>query len=94
MRGWSRVDVVVVGAGAAGFAATKTARALGLDVLRFQINAVSRWAREPNIRGAYAAAVPGLADRRADLARPIADRLFFAGAATSPATTIKNDISH
>lgn len=48
------------------------------------VTTASRWASEPYIRGAYAAAVPGLADRRADLARPIADRLFFAGEATSP----------
>jgi monoamine oxidase len=46
--------------------------------------AVSRWQSEPYIRGAYGAALPGLADKRADLGKPIGDRLFFAGEATSP----------
>lgn len=46
--------------------------------------AVTQWASEPYIRGAYAAAVPGQADRRADLASPLADRIYFAGEATSP----------
>ena len=46
---------------------------------RVTATAVSRWASEPFIRGAYAAAIPGQADRRADLKRPLADRVFFAG---------------
>lgn len=46
--------------------------------------ACSTWEREPWIRGAYAAARPGGADQRAVLARPIAEKLFFAGEATSP----------
>ncbi len=46
--------------------------------------ACSTWEREPFIRGGYAAARPGEAHRRADLARPLDDRVFFAGEATSP----------
>lgn len=58
---------------------------LGSDAVR-QIGATacSRWGDEPYVRGAYAAARPGQADRRQDLATPLADRLFFAGEATSP----------
>jgi monoamine oxidase len=51
---------------------------------KVQASAVTRWASDPNIRGAYGAAVPGLAERRRDLGRPIDGRLFFAGEATSP----------
>lgn len=47
-------------------------------------SAVSRWQSERYIRGAYGAALPGLADKRADLGRPVGERLFFAGEATSP----------
>jgi monoamine oxidase len=46
--------------------------------------AVSRWQSEPYIRGGYGAALPGLADKRADLGKPVGDRLLFAGEATSP----------
>lgn len=46
--------------------------------------ACSTWDSQPYIRGGYAAARPGSAHKRADLATPIADKLFFAGEATSP----------
>jgi monoamine oxidase len=46
--------------------------------------AVSRWQSERYIRGGYGAALPGLADKRADLGKPVGERLFFAGEATSP----------
>src|SRR5262249_22597949 len=46
--------------------------------------AESRWASDPFARGAYSHALPGHADKRAVLAAPIDDRLFFAGEATSP----------
>lgn len=39
------------------------------------------WANEPFALGAYSHALPGHADARAALARPVADRLFFAGEA-------------
>ncbi|WP_315781117.1 MULTISPECIES: NAD(P)/FAD-dependent oxidoreductase [unclassified Bradyrhizobium] len=46
--------------------------------------AESRWGGDPFARGAYSHALPGHADKRAVLATPVDDRLFFAGEATSP----------
>lgn len=45
--------------------------------------AVSRWGVEPYIRGSYAAAIPGKAHLREQLALPVEDRIFFAGEATA-----------
>jgi monoamine oxidase len=45
--------------------------------------AESRWAHDPFARGAYSHALPGHAGKRAVLAAPIDNRLFFAGEATS-----------
>jgi len=42
------------------------------------------WDHEAFIRGGYAAAKPGYAHKRADLGTPLADKVFFAGEATSP----------
>ena len=42
------------------------------------------WFLDPHARGSYSAALPGHAHRRADLAAPLDDRLFFAGEACSP----------
>jgi monoamine oxidase len=60
-------------------------RLLG-SALKEQIvaTATSGWGTTPTIRGAYAAAMPGMAELRADLGRPIWDRVYFAGEATSP----------
>lgn len=44
--------------------------------------AESRWGADPFARGAYSHALPGHADKRAVLAAPVDDRLFFAGEAT------------
>jgi len=44
----------------------------------------STWGMAPWVRGAYSAMTPGGGDPRADLARPVDDRLFFAGEATHP----------
>ena len=41
----------------------------------------TRWASNPWVRGAYSAALPGKFAARAEIAKPIADRLFFAGEA-------------
>jgi monoamine oxidase len=46
--------------------------------------AESRWAHDPFARGSYSHALPGHAGKRAVLATPVDDRLFFAGEATSP----------
>lgn len=44
---------------------------------------VADWDADPFVRGCYAAARPGRADAREDLARAIDNRLFFAGEATA-----------
>jgi monoamine oxidase len=44
-----------------------------------------RWGADPFARGSYSYARPGKADERAVLARPVQDRLFFAGEACSRA---------
>jgi monoamine oxidase len=46
--------------------------------------AVSGWAQDPLATGSYSHALPGHWDKRAVLAAPVAERLFFAGEATSP----------
>jgi monoamine oxidase len=43
--------------------------------------AMTQWASNPWTRGAYAAATPGRFTARAELARPVANRLYFAGEA-------------
>lgn len=82
------IDLAVVGAGAAELIAAvrDTIRgALGSTVaVHLGVAACSRWGAEPTILGAYAAARPGHAARRPDLARALEHRLFFAGDATSP----------
>ena len=49
---------------------------------------IHRWGADPFARGAYSFAVPGEAGRRATLAAPVDNRLFFAGEACS-----RNDYS-
>jgi monoamine oxidase len=44
---------------------------------------VTAWHGDPWIKGSYSAALPGQAHQRAELAKPIDDRLFFAGEACS-----------
>lgn len=44
---------------------------------------VSAWNGDDWVKGAYSCARPGAADQRLILARPIDDRIFFAGEATS-----------
>jgi monoamine oxidase len=42
-----------------------------------------RWGADPFARGSYSYALPEEADKRAVLAAPVDDRLFFAGEACS-----------
>jgi monoamine oxidase len=57
----------------------------GSDIKKHVVKTMcSMWEHEPYIRGGYAAAKPGYAHKRADLGTPVADKLFFAGEATSP----------
>jgi monoamine oxidase len=44
---------------------------------------VTQWGHEPSIGGSYSHALPGHANARAVLARPVSDRLCFAGEACS-----------
>ena len=62
----------------------KLADLFGHDVLKHVVgHRVSAWRGDPLIGGAYSAALPGQAHQRAALARPLDERLFFAGEATS-----------
>jgi monoamine oxidase len=59
---------------------------LGADFARgLTAITATRWAHEETIGGAYSHALPGQAEARAVLARPISERLCFAGEACSRA---------
>ena len=45
------------------------------------------WADNPFVLGAYGAVKPGAYGARAELAKPLDDRLFFAGEASAGATS-------
>jgi len=51
----------------------------------FSGGAVTRWARDPFSLGSHSAALPGQTHQRAELAKPVADRLYFAGEACAAA---------
>ena len=68
----------------AAFAADELANLLGSGMRRrIEPVAVSMWGADPWSRGAYSHARPGAAGARARLARPVEDRIFVAGEATS-----------
>ena len=68
----------------ADLATEKLVKAYGSDIAkRIVRHNVTAWRGDPWIRGAYSAAEPGSGWRRAELARPIDERLYFAGEATS-----------
>lgn len=70
--------------GFAAFAREELVRMLGSQWRdRFTPIAVSTWGLEPYSLGSYSHALPGHWDKRAVLAQPVDDRLFFAGEATS-----------
>lgn len=70
-------------AAAATFALDELAALLGSDVRRqLRPLAATCWGRTDWVQGSYSHALPGQAASRALLARPIADRIFFAGEAT------------
>jgi monoamine oxidase len=69
----------------AAFAVDEMVGLLGSDWRkRLQPVAGSAWASDPWARGSYSHALPDHAGDRATLARPVADKLFWAGEATSP----------
>ncbi len=47
--------------------------------------AVTRWGRDPFSLGSHSAALPGQAHRRSELAKPVGERIYFAGEACAPA---------
>lgn len=79
-------DLFVKGEAVAIAEATALLRQIfGADIAR-DIVAVkaTQWVANPWIGGAYSVLKPGGGEARADLAKPIDDRLFFAGEAASP----------
>ncbi len=67
------------------FAIEQLASVLGSGVRkRLKPLAVSSWSSDPFAGGAYSHALPGHWDKRALLAAPVENRLFFAGEACSP----------
>lgn len=68
------------------FAAAELTALFGSDfATRLEPIGFHAWAADPYARGSYSYALPGRADDRTQLARPIEDRIFFAGEATSKA---------
>lgn len=66
------------------FALAALVDAFGSDLKgHLRATKVTRWASDPWVRGAYSCALPGRAIRRLVLADPVAERVFFAGEATS-----------
>jgi monoamine oxidase len=66
------------------FALEELTRMFGSDLRRHVgRSTATAWILDPDIGGGYSAAPPGHAHRRADLAAPVDDRLFFAGEACS-----------
>lgn len=93
--GWPMIEAYFGGACAAelergseaaffDFAAAELVSVLGSDFAkRLKPIRVHRWGIDQYALGAYSFARPGYADRRAVLAKPVDDRLFFAGEACS-----------
>jgi monoamine oxidase len=72
-------------AAAFDFAGEQLAALLGSDIRsRLRPLAGSCWRRTDHVGGSYSHALPGHASRREILARPVDERLFFAGEATHP----------
>ena len=78
-------ELAAAGSGAAvDFALGELAAIFGSDVHKHFVRGLATdWDSNPWTRGAYAAAVPGHHGARDELARPVADRIFFAGEATA-----------
>ena len=65
------------------FAVDRIADVFGNDIRKHvHRSIVTAWSTEPWTRGSWACAVPGQAYQRANLARPVDERLYFAGEAT------------
>jgi len=65
------------------FALNQITDVFGNDIRNHIDNSiVTAWATEPLTLGSYSCALPGQAHQRVELARPIDNKLFFAGEAT------------
>ncbi len=65
------------------FAVDRVADIFGHDIRKHVIRSiVTAWSTEPWTLGSWACALPGQAHQRANLQRPVDERLFFAGEAT------------
>ncbi|MEQ9487602.1 MAG: NAD(P)/FAD-dependent oxidoreductase [Alphaproteobacteria bacterium] len=65
---------------AVDFALGELKKVLGNDVQKHFVKGhLTDWAENPLTLGAYASAKPGHFDARADLGKPVGDRIFFAG---------------
>jgi len=78
-------DLALAGdAASIDFAKALLAKLFGADILKdITRSKVTGWTTNPCIGGAYSVLVPGGGEARAALARPLDDKLFFAGEATS-----------
>jgi monoamine oxidase len=66
------------------YAVDRVAEAFGNDIRSHVTNSiVTAWTTEPWTRGSYSCALPGQAHQRLELAKPIDDKLFFAGESTT-----------
>lgn len=79
-------EIEAAGAAAAvDFATDRLAAIFGSDLRRsVGRSLMTNWGGERFVRGAYASARPGRLAARATLARPVADRIYFAGEALAP----------
>jgi len=65
------------------FAVDRVAEIFGNDIRKHVMSSITTaWSSEPWTRGSWACALPGQAHQREQLARPIDERLYFAGEAT------------
>jgi monoamine oxidase len=73
------------GRAAVTFAVSALAEIYGNDLRgAVAMSHATRWGKDPYVRGSWSMARPGHADKRAVLAQPHHDRVFFAGEATDP----------
>jgi monoamine oxidase len=79
-------------ADAVDFALGELRNIFGADIDRhFVKGRFTQWANDPDVRGAYAHQKPGAAGARTVLARPVADRLYFAGEAAAGSQSMTCD---
>jgi monoamine oxidase len=66
------------------YAVDRVVEVFGNDIRKYVTRSiVTAWTTDPWTKGSYSCALPGQAHQRKELARPLDDRLFFAGEATT-----------